>query len=56
MDKLSYEQLKGVDARFGQDVTSCFDYARCVETRTAKGGTSKKGVEEQIRVVRELLK
>jgi argininosuccinate lyase len=56
MDKLTYEQLHEVDNRFAKDVSECFDYERSVEMRTSKGGTSKKCVEEQIEILKALLK
>ncbi|MCJ1475220.1 hypothetical protein MMC13_003881 [Lambiella insularis] len=56
MDKLSFEQLQGVDSRFEEDVEKCFNYERSVEMRSAKGGTSKASVQEQINVLRDLLK
>ena len=56
MDKLSFEQLRGVDSRFEEDVENCFNYERSVEMRTAKGGTSKTTVREQIEVLKNLLK
>jgi argininosuccinate lyase len=55
MDQLSKEQLRGVDARFGDDVMACFDYERSVETRTVKGGTSRKSVEGQIEIIVQML-
>ena len=55
MDKLSFEQLKGVHARFEKDVETCFNYERSVEMRSAKGGTSKASVREQINVLKDLL-
>lgn len=55
MDRLSLEQLKGIDSRFGDDVMSAFDYESSVEKRTVKGGTSKKSVLEQIERVEEML-
>ncbi|KAL3427697.1 arginine-10 [Phlyctema vagabunda] len=55
MDQLSYEQLKGVDSRFNEDVSAIFDYEKSVEMRSAAGGTSKKSVEQQITVLREML-
>lgn len=55
MDKLSLEQLKAVDARFGDDVTTCMDYERAVELKDAIGGTSKRAVLEQTDVLRKLL-
>lgn len=55
MDQLSYEQLREVDARFEPDVAACFDYEKSVEMRSAKGGTSKECVFEQIRVLNKML-
>ncbi|KAI9716002.1 MAG: hypothetical protein M1812_005636 [Candelaria pacifica] len=55
MDKLSTEQLKGVDERFGNDVKECFNYDRSVEMRSAKGGTSKSSVKEQIEVLKGII-
>jgi argininosuccinate lyase len=55
MDKLSLEQLKAIDARFGDDVTTCMDYERAVELKDAIGGTSKRAVLEQTGVLRKLL-
>lgn len=55
MDKLSYEQLKGVDKRFGEDIVDSFDYEKSVEMRSAKGGTSKSCVKGQIEVLRGML-
>ena len=55
MDRLSKEQLQEVDNRFGDDVLSCFDYARSVEASTVRGGTSKASVEEQIERLTERL-
>ncbi|MCJ1405430.1 argininosuccinate lyase [Xylographa trunciseda] len=49
MDRLSLQQLQGVDGRFGPDVLGVFDYERSVEMKDAMGGTSKRAVEEQIR-------
>jgi argininosuccinate lyase len=55
MDKLSLQQLQGVDARFSDDVMQAFNYESSVEKRTVLGGTSKKSVEEQIERIQELL-
>jgi argininosuccinate lyase len=55
MEELSYEQLKGVDARFNEDVKECFNFERSVEMRSSKGGTSKKCVLEQIEVLKKML-
>lgn len=56
MDQLSKKQLQEVDSRFGDDVLDCFNYERSVEYRTAKGGTSRASVMEQIGVINALLK
>ena len=56
MDQLSKQQLQEVDNRFGDDVLDCFNYEKSVEYRTAKGGTSKASVKEQIEVINALLK
>ncbi|KAK4993088.1 argininosuccinate lyase [Elasticomyces elasticus] len=55
MDKLSFEQLQGVDKRFEKDIVDTFDYQRSVEMRSAKGGTSKSCVLEQIEVLKKSL-
>lgn len=55
MDQLSFEQLKGVDGRFGEDVKGVFDYQKSVEMRSAKGGTSRSAVMEQIEAVKKTL-
>ena len=55
MDKLSFEQLQGVDKRFEKDVMEVFDYQKSVEMRSAKGGTSRSAVMEQIEAVKQAL-
>ncbi|KAI0136751.1 L-Aspartase-like protein [Xylariales sp. AK1849] len=55
MDKLTYDQLKGVDSRFEKDIAESFDYEKSVELRSAKGGTSKQSVLEQIRIIKQSL-
>ncbi|KAI4088011.1 MAG: hypothetical protein LQ344_006386 [Seirophora lacunosa] len=55
MDALGVRELRGVDARFGDDVTVCFDQEAAVEKRTAKGGTARESVREQIEVLKQLL-
>ena len=56
MDELEVEDLKRVDERFGDDVLmECFNHESAVEKRTAKGGTSKDSVKEQIEVLKEML-
>ena len=55
VDQLSFEQLKGIDSRLEKDVQECFDYDRAVEMKDAEGGTSKRSVLEQVRIIREML-
>jgi argininosuccinate lyase len=54
MDKLTIEQLQGVDNRFGKDVLDVFDYERSVEMKSAIGGTSKSAVKEQIKILKDI--
>ncbi len=56
MDKLSFEQLQGVDKRFGRDVLNVFDYQRSVEMKSAIGGTSKSAILEQIELLKDTIK
>lgn len=55
MNELSYEQLKAIDGRFEEDIRDVFNYDTSVERRSAKGGTSKSSVLEQIKVLRDML-
>ncbi|KAI1439040.1 argininosuccinate lyase [Xylaria sp. CBS 124048] len=55
MNELTFEQLKSIDARFERDIAEYFDYDRSVELRSARGGTSKSCVLEQVKVLREML-
>ncbi|KAK6080423.1 argininosuccinate lyase [Seiridium cupressi] len=55
MDKLSLEQLKAIDDRFTDDVIHTFNYETSVESRSAKGGTSRSRILEQIKVLKALL-
>lgn len=56
MDKLSFELLHEVDQRFQEDVMQSWSYERSVEMRCAKGGTSRASVEEQIKLLKEILR
>ena len=53
MDKLSHEDFQGVDGRLGEDFE--FDYETSVELRSAKGGTSKASVREQIELLKSMV-
>jgi len=55
MDQLSYEQLKGVDKRFEEDIVESFDYQKSVEMRSAAGGTAMASVREQIEQLKKTL-
>ena len=55
MDKLTFEQLMGVDDRFAEDVMGCWDYERAVEMKSAKGGTSRERVMEQVEMLKGML-
>jgi argininosuccinate lyase len=55
MDQLSFEELQGVDMRFEKNVLEVFDYQKSVEMRSARGGTSKSAVMEQIDAVKKAL-
>jgi argininosuccinate lyase len=55
MDKLTTEQLQGVDNRFGADVLDVFNYERSVEMKSAIGGTCKSAIKEQIMVLKSII-
>ncbi|KAI0905427.1 hypothetical protein F4823DRAFT_566768 [Ustulina deusta] len=48
-------ELQSVDARFERDIAEYSNYDRSVELRSARGGTGKHCVLEQIKVLREML-
>ena len=52
---LSLEDLRELCDRFEPDVKDVFDFEASVEKRDAIGGTSKRMVERQVRVLREIL-
>ncbi|RWA09946.1 hypothetical protein EKO27_g5147 [Xylaria grammica] len=55
MDKLTLEQLQAIDSRFTADIAEAFEYETSVEAKTAKGGTSRSSVLEQIQVLKAML-
>ncbi|CAG8394362.1 unnamed protein product [Penicillium salamii] len=55
MNRLSFEQINQIDGRFEEDVMSCFDYEKSVESRNAPGGTSRSSIVEQISVLRNAI-
>ncbi|KUI61945.1 putative argininosuccinate lyase [Cytospora mali] len=54
MNELTYEQMRSADERFEEDISETFDYEKSVEMRSAKGGTSKACVLEQVKVLKEM--
>lgn len=55
MNELSLEQLQAIDGRFMEDVLNTFNYETSVEMRSAKGGTSRARVLEQVKVLKAML-
>ncbi|CCF41913.1 argininosuccinate lyase [Colletotrichum higginsianum] len=55
MDKLTLEQLQAIESWFTADIAEAFEYEASVEAKTAKGGTSRSSVLEQIQVIRSML-
>lgn len=55
MNEFSTEQMKAIDERFEEDIADTFNYETSVEARSAKGGTSRSSVLEQIKVLQALL-
>ncbi|KAF4125921.1 argininosuccinate lyase [Geosmithia morbida] len=55
MNEFSFEQMKAIDSRFEEDISEAFNYETSVERRSAKGGTSKSSVLEQIAVLKAML-
>lgn len=53
IDKLSLADLRGIDARFGDDVERVFDFEASVESRDSAGGTSRRSVVVQIAELRQ---
>jgi argininosuccinate lyase len=55
IDRLSVQDLKSLSAVFEEDVLKVFDFEASVEARTARGGTAKKCVLDQVERLREML-
>jgi argininosuccinate lyase len=56
INELSVDEFKGLSAVFQDDVKHVFDFEASVEARSARGGTAKKSVLDQIERMREQLK
>ncbi|KAL6795620.1 argininosuccinate lyase [Trichoderma sp. SZMC 28012] len=55
MNELTLEQLKAIDSRFPDDIKEIFKYESSVEAKSARGGTSRSSILEQIKVLRAML-
>ncbi|KAF4457792.1 argininosuccinate lyase [Fusarium albosuccineum] len=55
MNEFSHEQIKAIDERFEEDIADVFNYETTIESRSAKGGTSKATVLEQIEILNKIL-
>jgi argininosuccinate lyase len=55
LDELSVEEFKGLSSAFEEDVKHVFNFEASVEARSARGGTAKKSVLDQIGRLKELL-
>ncbi|KAF4984472.1 hypothetical protein FDECE_17083 [Fusarium decemcellulare] len=55
MDKLTLEQLQAIDSRFTADIVKAFEYESSVEAKSARGGTSRSAVLQQIQELRAIL-
>lgn len=53
IDKLTLADLRGIDARFGDDVERVFDFEASVESRDSAGGTSRRSVVAQLAELRQ---
>jgi argininosuccinate lyase len=55
MNELTLEQLKAIDSRFPDDIMGIFKYETSVEAKSAKGGTSRSSILEQVKVLKAML-
>ena len=55
LDELTLEDLRGLHAKFEEDVLAVFDFEASVERRQSIGGPSRKMVERQIAVLRSAI-
>lgn len=52
---LSFGDYKTLSEKFSEDIHKVFDFEASVERRESIGGTSKKMVERQVQVLRDVL-
>jgi len=55
MDQMKLADFQNIDSRFGPDILDVFNYEYSVECHSAAGGTAKKSVQEQIKVLKASL-
>ncbi|KAJ6455691.1 argininosuccinate lyase [Mycena sanguinolenta] len=55
LNELSLADFKGLNENFSEDIHSVFNFEASVERRESIGGTSKKMIERQVSVLREVL-
>ncbi len=55
LNDLTLEDYKSLSDKFSEDIREVFDFEASVERRESIGGTSKKMVERQIQVLRNVL-
>lgn len=55
LDELTLADYKSLNENFSDDVHAVFDFEASVERRGSIGGTSKKMIERQVSVLREVL-
>lgn len=56
LNDLTVEDFKNLNPLFEADVLGVFDFEASVERRDAIGGTSRRMVQRQVSILRELLK
>lgn len=55
LNDLSFDDYKSLSGTFSEDIHTIFDFEASVERRESIGGTSRKMVERQIQVLRNVL-
>lgn len=55
LNDLTFEDYKALSNKFAEDIPDVFNFVASVERRESIGGTSKKMVERQIQVLRNVL-
>ena len=55
LSELTLEDFKELSPKFEADVKDVFDFEASVERRDAIGGTSKRMIERQVSVLRQIL-